>query len=433
MVKSKVRPNIFLILTAYIFTFVLIYNPQIYGFPLQRLLYPFSILYFVFFRCSLSHTEKKLLLWGILCVVIGFTNTLFQATDDFGMMLISRVFFGVFCANMIFSLLKRAGNDITEEIAIKLIAYTGCVQVVIILLGFFIPELKNLLLELNTVSSDSDQRMFGQALFRGIGWGTFQYAHLAIIMGSSFLCLLYLSVNVHNTLPSTILYSTFALLFITAGILTARSFFIILFIAIIYWSIIYLKKYNTLKYLRCVITGIISFIIVGLSLYIKFSDVISEETLNWMFEFFNNFGESGKFSSGSTDTLSGMWHFPDSLKTWLFGDARTAGLNGNYNYTLSDIGIVNSLYCWGIIGSIAYFVCLYKSFYYPMKLSNIKGIKILIVFILLINLGYQFKETLNLFPISCLFLRNEILCLKHNRKINRHINIRVSKSLLFSR
>lgn len=400
--------NIFL---AYAYTFILLYNPQIFGIPTQRVvLYPLSVIYFFLSRSNLYKNEKKLLLWAILCVCIGFSNTLLQATNDFGMLLISRVFFGVLGANLIFNTLKHANNyRITEITPLKLVAYTGVAQSIIVLLGFFVPEIKGLLLELNTTSDFMDKKMAGLALVRGIGWGTFQYAHLAILTGSSFICYIYIAtIKNYKSLYQKLITIVISLIFVVAGILTARSFFIILFVGICYWTYIYIANYGICGYVKIVsiCLGVVSTF--GVYLFVQFSDVVSEQTINWAFELFNNFAINGKFESDSTDLLATMWHFPDNLKTWFFGDARTAGLHGNYNYTLSDIGIINSLYCWGLIGSVFYYLCLYKSFKYSIDISKDKNIRLLIWLVLLINFGYQFKETLNLFPISCIFLAGEI-------------------------
>lgn len=405
---TKIIDNVFIGL-AYIFTFILIYNPQIYGFPLQRILYPLSLLYFIFLQPKLYNPEKKLLGYALCCVIFGIINTLLQGTKDFGMLLISRVFFGVFSAIMIYDLLQRANYKVTESTILKLISFTGIFQATIILISFFVPEIKSLLLELNTVSETSDKWMYSQSLFRGVGWGTFQYAHMAIILGSSFFCFVsYITIYKNNTIKK-VLNLIFILLFLSAGVLVARTYLIIIAILIFYWSIIYLKHHGSYQYMKALFGGGIFIVFVVASLFVKLQDTLSEQTLQWMFEFFENFSTKGKFESGSTDVLARMWHFPDNLKTWLFGDARTAGLFGAYNYTESDIGIVNSLYCWGILGSFLYFLCLFKSFEYPAKLARRFDVKYLICIIFLINIGYQFKETLNLFPLSCLFLRGELL------------------------
>lgn len=398
------------ILIAYIFTFILLYNPQIYGFPTQRILYPLSLLYFILVNTKLFPDEKKLLLLAILCVSLGFSNALIQDTADFGMLLISRVFFGVLCANMIFDLLFKSKEIITEVTALKLVAYAGIFQSIIIILSFFVPDVKNILLQLNTNSPERDNVMRHLSMVRGIGWGTFQYAHLAIINGASLLCYIYIvATKKDKKIIPTIISFGVVLLYVIAGILSARTFFIILFIVVAYWSWLFIKKYGVERYLIKTTIGV--FVLISSVVYLvsQFSEIISEDTLKWAFEFFYNFNENGNIRSGSTDVLATMWHFPDNLKTWLLGDARTAGLNGHYNYTCSDIGIVNSIYYWGLIGSFLYFLCLFKSFYYSENVSKVTNIKILIWLIFFINIGYQFKETLNLFPISCLLLRGEML------------------------
>lgn len=396
---------------------MLLYNPQLFGFPMQRMiLYPLSIIYFLLTGSELYEKEKRLLLIACACVCFGFTNSLIQGTGDFGMLLISRVFFGVLCANMIFDILKKGNYKINESTTLKLIGYTGLFQAIILIVAFFVPDFKSLLLEMNSVDADRDNVMMHLSAVRGIGWGTFQYAHMAILLGSSFLCYTYLVTVKNYTKSQNAAIIVSIIIYIIAGILAARTFFIILLVLGIYWYRVYVGLYGILNYLKIIFIGLVVSIIVLAVLFNQLKDYISEDTLKWAFEFFINYKEKGHISSGSTDVLATMWHFPDNIKTWLFGDARTAGLNGSYNYTLSDIGIVNSLYCWGIIGSFFYFLSLYKSFAYAANLSREKNIKIIIWLIFFINIGYQFKETLNLFPISCLFLRGELITNNNYRR-----------------
>ena len=89
------------------------------------------------------------------------------------------------------------------------------------------------------------------------------------------------------------------------------------------------------------------------------------------FEMFDNYEETGEFSTSSSDKMLGFYDIvPDNLATWFLGDAKwTDGKGGYYKHT--DAGYFRCIFYFGCIGL---FCMLFYYFKYLDIIFNKKGV-----------------------------------------------------------
>ncbi len=108
--------------------------------------------------------------------------------------------------------------------------------------------------------------------------------------------------------------------------------------------------YNRYGMLFSVIFVVISLII----LFVLNAQALEQiSSINWMFEGFFNFLNTGKFSTQSSTVLTSMYIHP-SLQTILYGDGYYTVM-GKY-YMSTDVGFLRPLLFFGIFGEIVYYI-----------------------------------------------------------------------------
>ncbi len=93
------------------------------------------------------------------------------------------------------------------------------------------------------------------------------------------------------------------------------------------------------------VSFLIIFVILGLTVYLYNSSAFFYENLRFGFEGFFNWVETGDFRTGSTDHLQTMWVWPTTQRGWIIGE----GIIGVFNIQ-SDIGYCNFVFYCGLIG-----------------------------------------------------------------------------------
>ena len=97
----------------------------------------------------------------------------------------------------------------------------------------------------------------------------------------------------------------------------------------------------------------------GITFYCYHHFPVFRNYLQYGFEGFFNWYETGDWSTGSTDRLQDMYVLPDNLKTWLIGDGwfvNPNDPNGFYKYT--DIGYLRFIFYCGSMG-----LCVFVLFF----------------------------------------------------------------------
>lgn len=169
-------------------------------------------------------------------------------------------------------------------------------------------------------------------------------------------------------------------------------------VAYILISIIRLRRggFVTTKMVRnFFIFSLVLVVLIASGIYLYRTSKPFEGYLRFGFEAFFNWAETGEFHTGSTDTLSEMWVWPDDLRTWIIGRG-TFGVFEND----SDIGYCNFILYCGLIGLVLFSVF----FLYCHLILNTKFRSFGITSLLFIVLTFVIwlKVTTDIFFISAL-------------------------------
>lgn len=402
-------------IAAFILLFVLLYNPPIFGIQITNLVYLLGLGYFILAKKHINRTQGILLAWGGIAVCIGTVITLLNGAGDFNMMGYSRLFSSFFCSLLIVDLLKKDNDDFTEYTVPEWIGYAALVQTGIVLLAFCVPGIHSFLLVLCGGASSYSDKLEALSAFRGIGWTFAQFSDFAICQGIALLCMVAVYSDPSSGRPRHKIPVIIAFLAIfLSGILIARTFQLTMFLAFILWSIIQLRTQGTAMLLKNLIIGAIFLVIIIVIAFQVFSDYLSEDTIKWAFEIYQNLGDTGQIESASTNELKDYWFLPDNCNTLFFGDGRFVGLHNHPTYAQSDVGYINSIYYWGIVGSFFYYGSICESYALSIRTTSNKVIKYLCLTILATILIYNVKGVANGFPYAWLILHG-ILASKRKR------------------
>lgn len=139
--------------------------------------------------------------------------------------------------------------------------------------------------------------------------------------------------------------------------------------------------------------------------YLK--DIIS---IDWAFEAFVNYMDSGELETKSTNHLKTMWVFPEDFKTWLFGDGLFFNKDDSY-YMHTDVGYLRIIYAIGSLGLLVFIINqLYLMLYlnrYDKYEPGVKHLVIIIALYLLISNIKGFSELNYFFYMAIGFLRGK--------------------------
>ena len=136
------------------------------------------------------------------------------------------------------------------------------------------------------------------------------------------------------------------------------------------------------------------------------------ENLRFGFEGFFSLFEKGYWSTNSTDILvNHMIKFPETFKTWIIGDGYCANPYNDPYYTGpsyhgfymgTDIGFLRFLFYFGIMGTLALVMYMYKvSLACARRLSSYK---ILFALLFILNMVEWMKVSTDIFLVFALFL-----------------------------
>lgn len=156
-------------------------------------------------------------------------------------------------------------------------------------------------------------------------------------------------------------------LFFTIGILgniMSRTTTVGLALALLYmvfanFSLNILFDSSKMKFL--IYSILLAGMVAGITYYCYHHFPAFRNYLQYGFEGFVNWYETGDWSTGSTDRLQTMFVLPDNLKTWLIGDGwfvHPDDPNGFYKHT--DVGYLRFIFYCGCIGLslfVSFFIC----------------------------------------------------------------------------
>lgn len=387
MIKKGIA---FLALFTYLYPVALVFLPLDTG----RILHLIGIMYVVLYKAGkIDKKNFRIFLYTIPLVVMGIAATaIYNDAYDFSLLLkVIAIFLYSFSAIMVVDLIADASKSFSVYTVFEWIVYAAVVQAILSLILFVNPDLMDLYVSLVKQSEMIGDIMQTQSAFRLIAVAKSQYANMAVMYGFAllFAIALVFSGKSHFYRHKLFFYLSLLIIFI-AGILSARTFFLILLWVSCYFIYLLWRKKG-----RKVIfyVGIISGCAIGL-FFLSMSLLENSEyenTYKWAFEWYINLSESGTLETASTDKLQTMYIFPDNAKTWLFGDGQMHTEQGGF-YMNTDVGYLRNIFYWGVAGAfMIYFVqCLYCKT--VMKATNLPIMKSLCFFIILWVFAYNVKE-----------------------------------------
>lgn len=409
--------------------FTYIYPIEFRSFPLSplRLFQAIGFISFIIHIIEMKRINVSILhfyKYGNLIFMMGFFSTILNDAYEFQFALRGiYIYFFIFLGYFIVTLMIKTTKKFSLYIVLEWMVFVTVVQALLSFTLFFSPNLLSLYNDLVVIDTVNEDKLELLNSFRLIGIGAVQYATAAVQYG----IMLWTIILLHKQKESwvsrhKIMSILIMILFCIAGILSGRTFFLMLFMTPAY--IIYINGrnslYSSIKYLLILIL-LLSVIggAVAVYLYTEYYEIF-----NWVFEVFINMNESGYWESASTDQLQGMYIFPDNILTWLLGDGRVS--NGLGFYMNTDVGYIRSIFYWGILGSIVYYYTQYK--YYLILKENIydDGIRKYIYYILLWFFIYNLKDFWRIDQFFALFLMG---VLYSNNHLNNKMYHKNGKSL----
>ncbi len=413
----KMKDCVFLaILFCYIFSFY-VYIPVVFIF------FPFLVIYTICNSSSKSvffmilSNKYILLILLILLLLIFFSivfPTLHQTFDySFTYTLINQFIYlliGVLIASSFYKSFIR--KDIIECLIVIFI-----IQSIIQLIVFSIPTLQDHMFFFNRAddfASDGYKGIRGLALASGTGW------NLSLSYGLIFILTFYYALQRENIFKSIVYIF---LLFVGCFFAGRTGYLGMLFGFILFFGLSnIIHKAKILFFIP--VFSILLFIFIGFFPNIYTS--LEEKVFPFVFEFYYNYENSGRFETGSTNVLIDMWKTDFDPNKLIFGYGYfTDPYTGAY-FKKVDIGILRNLFFWGGGG---YFILIcYQTYFFLILYKYMKKIEKNIFFLLVFLMGYlfiaEFKAmTLgyNKMVISILFLIVVSYFMKSSVELNKQV------------
>ena len=357
---------------------------------------------------SINSSIAKILLAMLAVVCISILTLIYNSSFDIifikSMILNVITFAGAYFISLI---IKKIYGNVEFATIVKYITIAACLQMILSLSLFFIPDSTDILLKILNVSELESDVMGSLEGFRLMGFGTTFFGagvinSFVLIMIAGVMCFKKFSFR------ETFGY-TFAFVLIgSVGMMMARTTMVGISMALIlavynsrFWKLIISKKVRDVFKTIFIVVSIITIII--LSLPPDILDLL-EVIYNFGFEMFIKLFSSGKLETASTNFMFEMYIFPDNWKTWLIGDGYFADpINPDFAYYMGiDIGFIRMLFYFGSIGTIIFFLYQFIVIYQTYK-KNVNVGFALFIFIYILFIVVNLKGFMDLFSLIILF------------------------------
>ncbi len=316
--------------------------------------------------------------------VDGFETALIKNSIDIILM--------VFGAFFICDLIRKSIKQFSIIKLLEIIVLVFFVQGVISLIFYFIPNLYTSFTSL--LNTDVSQNLYerlhlSEIRLMGIGNAFFNGV---IKYGICFIILTFLRYNQNSIFSQRGgVFLFLYLFFIIVGVMTGRTFFIVILMSIL--VIIFYESKRVDKFIVKLIFTPIIILLLLVPFFFVFKSYVDidrlNKTLDFVFELFNSYEQSGSFATTSSDATLNMYVWPNSLSTWFFGDGKFINSDGSY-YMHTDVGYLRYIYYFGILGTSIYFYIQFKMLAYFSRLAKEKNLSfmamLLLVWIIILNL-----------------------------------------------
>lgn len=381
---------------AYVIAFTYLFPISIQLLPISTdlILHIISILYLIFWRKAVINVgHYKLCILSIFVIILSLLHTVINQSFDFSLLVkfVASLLF-IPSSILVIDIIKKTTCSFSEITVLEWIVYTTIGQAIISLLLFIQPALMDIWLSVMKLTDAGESIASSSAGFRLIAFAKYQFANMAVMYGLALLCAITIAFSGESKLYNNhkpIFYIS-VILICVAGVLSARTFFIILLLAIIYASFLLWKKKGSKSILYIIYLSVIVILLITMAISLL-EDSEYARTYKWAFEWLINFQDNGKLHTDSTSTLSDMYIYPEQTKTWLIGDGLFSNQNGTF-YKDTDAGYIRSLFYWGIIGSFIYYLIQYMYFRLIYGMSNNKYICYFTIMLIIWLFLYNIKD-----------------------------------------
>lgn len=251
---------------------------------------------------------------------------------------------------------KSVYHEITFEIIARYIVITVVLQMIITILMFIFPIIKESLLKLLAKNYQAEVGIDIDALqSRIIGFGSQFFAAGVVNCFTLILLAILIKHKGSRNEKSISLMLGFGLISIVGTVLSRTTLIGILisFAIFFYKSKIFIIKSSNLKFSIICAALIVLFVVFMPSSILEKIKIATK----FGFEMFYNYFEKGELTTKSTNQLFEMYKVhPNSIKTWIIGDGYYKNpLDATLYYMNTDVGYLRLLFYFGIIGTLAYF------------------------------------------------------------------------------
>ena len=383
------KKNVLIKLVLSIVVFVYLFNPRFVALELRKVIDLFSLLIVLFYhlhipvkRSNENSRRYNLLLVFLFYLIFG---TCLFVLADFGNKyifinnayeILSCFFRSYITSRALVIVMKRykfTWNDLTD-----VFAYSACIQLVCVLLAFLNPNIKSLFNGFTIANSRSDHvafstkyneyRCFGLAenLFDSFGYT------ISLIIILTFISGLY---NKNN---KKIILSFFMLVM---PLLNARTGMVLALLGMCCAFIIYSKR--SPKQIIKIICIIVPCFLIGR----YFINYLPEATREWIMDGSTSISDLlfSHNKSGIFLTLSNQFFFPDEVIFGAFGSPEMYGIGH------SDVGYVQCIWKYGIVGSAFLIIGFFKGALSTAKSSQNEQTKAFILCVVILLVIYLYK------------------------------------------
>lgn len=296
----------------------------------------------------------SLLLVSVLAIIAILVN----GTSDLVFVLYPLTVLFIFssCTLLIY-LIKKGEKEVTvENISFYFISAVN-IQLILTLLFFLFPSLKDVMLSLLTAELQPlSLDRAGDMSFRITGFGS-QYATAGMVNCAAVVVSAYMF---RRGKKYRLYYAVSLLLLFTIGNALSRTTLAGFAVAAVY-LVVTAKKSTLLASIKYIIPLVVALFFVS---RITISDEMDQQ-LRFAFEIFYSYFEEGTVETGSSNALFDSYSIvPNNPKTWIIGDGRFDGDTSDSNYMEVDAGFSRMIFYFGIIGLISIVI-----FHYRLKRS----------------------------------------------------------------
>lgn len=364
------------------------------------------------------NTSKEMLLvsaWAIFFSLISlFAVTYNDTTDYVYATYIVKMWVWLAAAYSVLALIKEIHKDISVQLVFHYMAWVCAVQSVLGIVIDNVPAVQSMVDEyiLHDVEFlHKTRRLYGIGAFFDTAGIRFSCA----LLGLGYLL-------THNVSRYWfVIYWVLFFLIATLGNMMSRTTTVGLFLSLIYITVNNLS-FNVIltpSKMRTFAVVAILTILAAVSLYYGYNNSpIVRHYLQYGFEVFFNFFNSGELSTSSTTKLQQMVVWPDNLKTWIIGDGwfdNPENPGSFYKYT--DVGYLRFIFYCGTLGLTAFILFFVYCTYVLIKKWREETWLFLLMLILVLLVWIKIST-----DIFCMYALLLLLDSKDNSIRNKVLN-----------